>query len=235
MKYCYLILFSILCIGNADAQSKKEQKFIQQYIDAAFFKIDDDYQYKLMKWEGLDTIQFTIHGDLRFLTERDLEKFLGSLSDITGIEFWHSDDDYDSHISIYFSSLKDYFKKEGIKDMLPSDHNLSYWSQRRYTPEHSLLRTSFCIDASGVDGTNPGLYMFKHMFLEAMGLMGDCIYPESIYYSIYTGANHKFTRYDKRFAMLHYNENIRAGMRESEVWDVMDKIDLESIRKEKFK
>ena len=235
MKFQLLLAFLTLFCTHANAQSNKDKNFLDDYLSVSIWKVNH-ITVPLIRWQDKDTLHYNISGELRYLNHKSWNKFISSVEQATGLKIVETSNGSDAEIHIYFGSILSYFEHFNLDKRLIPDPRFNSWNNRQYDKDYALTRSSFCIDPTLIDNPNYGIYVLMSSFLKSLGILGRLIDEYSLFNPGYSGSNHKLTKYDKRFLKLHYHEDLRPGMLEDEIKSIaFDSINLESIRKEKFK
>lgn len=214
--------FSCFC------QSKKSVKFANEYAGVAHWNAGGA-KIPLLKW-GKEEIDYYIIGKFTYLNSSGWNKFLGEVSESTGLKFTETKMQKEAEIVIYFGSLKDYFNDLNINHGTINDLNFSNWTSRSYTPDYMLKNTSFCVDPNKISDNNYGKYLVCNQFLKSLGLLGSTDDEYSIFYTTLKGRNYMMSKTDKKFLQMHYNKGIKAGETEV-VKRLLEDIDLDSLLK----
>ena len=231
MKY-FLTVISILLLSTAVlGQNRREKKVIDAYLQVSNQKMGSEFM-PLMKWNQ-DSIGYYIYGRMKGMTKNNWRRFLNKIERVSGLHFYLVENNKDAQILLYFGKVKEYFKKERIKNKFKVDSKVVVWSDRDYDYSFGLRRTSFCIDKDEIHNFNQIKYMIKHEFLKSLGLFGKldgstCILSEE--YS-QKKKNISLRSVDKACIAIHYSDNIKSEMSKAEVKMAIKALDLEPLLK----
>ena len=141
----------------------------------------------------------------------------------------------ESDISMYFGSLDSYAQAYAVD--MPRSVDVShfdYYESREYNRQKQLKSASFCLVPSQIKTSQRGRFLLMHLFVRALGMLGSLDSTYSLFYKHQTAGNLHLKRPDKRLIRMHYTSDLKAGMPADAVRNVLHKMDLESILKEKY-
>ena len=205
-----LILFGLIT-HFAVSQDRKTVKFINNYLNSAFWTVQGNNQ-PLLKWKDkIDTIEYKLVGELSYLSEKSWKKYLLEIESLTRKVLTETKTN-DYKILIFFGELKDYASLTGNQIPLNASREFNNWSSRNWDGNYNLTKASYCIVPSKIKDSNHGTYHLKKGILKSLGILGEVDNEYSIFYKYSTSSNINLSREDKRIVKLHYNQAVESGM-----------------------
>jgi hypothetical protein len=232
IKTVYLVSLVIFLSIEVGAQSRKATAFMNEYLEAAFWKTGEKVQ-PLTKWGDVDTLTYLVAGEFEFMSAKKWTNFTNEMSALIGKEFIESTDE-SYHILIYFGTLEDYSGEYNIDIPVNLAEKFSNWSARRFGKGQELVKSSFCIDPTKVINYNEGEYFLQKLFAKSLGILGESQNEYSLFFEYYNANNERLTREDRRIIKLHYNSMLKPGMSQSEARKILEQMDLDILTKEKL-
>ncbi len=206
-----ILAFSLVLLTSVVfAQDKKTIKFVDNYLNAAFWNVQGTDQ-PLVKWgDNVDTLMFKVVGQLDFVTEKSWDAFLSEIQSLSGkILIETKIGEY--HILIFLGELYEYAKITGAQVPSNSLNRFNNWSSRNWDTNYNLTKTSFCIVPNKMKDKNEAVYRLNKGFLKSMGMLGELDDEFSIFYQYPATSNADLSRDDKRLLKLHYHSAIKSG------------------------
>ena len=231
----FIFLSFIFIYTHASAQSKKAEKFLDEFIKVSHWEVNNS-KLPTMKWVDMDTLTYYQKGSQNFLNDKSWNKFLTNIEALIGMKITRTDDFKSAHIVIYYAETLEYFEELGIdhKHIMFLD-KWNGWSNRSYSPSGKLTRTSFNIENHKVSNSNYGKYLIKYKFINALGLLGSSDDQYSIINKRYSGKNYGMTKKDKQFIKLFYSEQLPTNLSPVELREIVEnEFDLDAFMKEKL-
>ena len=205
----YLFLL-MLTIGISQAQNKKTDKFINNYMDVALLNVNRGKKM-LLKWEGKDTLKYRIYGKFQYLGKNEWINYLTEIGQLINKTII-STDSKDFDIILFFGTLRDYsiFTRSYVPNSVVSKYG--YWNDYNWNKQYQLIYASGCIDPSMISSKNEGGFLVKKQFLRTLGIIGVIDDRFSLLHEKGYSSNKKLSRLDKRLIKLHYHDSIKTGL-----------------------
>ncbi|WP_258100360.1 hypothetical protein [Marinoscillum pacificum] len=224
----------LIFVLSIKGQDKNAIKYVDNYINAAFWKVQENYQ-PLIKWPiDKEVIKYKIVGKREYLKEKSWNKFIIELSQLIEIRIMETNqNDYD--ILIFFGDLMEYGKLANTLIPVNADIKFNNWSSRKWNKDYSLTSASFCIVPSKINNMQEGIFRLKSGLLKSLGLLGEIENEYSIFYKFPNSYNGSLTREDKRIIKMHYNEFILPGAtRDNLSTELLGLSNINDLSKEKL-
>lgn len=219
------VTLSLLTTLPGFAQSKKAERFVENYLNVGFWKTQNK-TYHLMRWAE-DTITYRIMGDMKYLNDKAWSKFLSNLEDVTGRKFLRTDDD-DYQILMFFGDIKVYAQVTGTEIPFGLLKNFNGWNSRNWDRKNgNLTKASACVELVKIKTYSQGIYRTKKAFIRTLGMLGESPDKNSFFHKYFLESNGKPTRADWRLIKLHYNQSLQSGLKKHEVKKIL--LELENI------
>ncbi len=221
---------SFWCFG----QSKKAKNFIQEYSMAAH----QDLNGKLLnikKWELIDTLKYTIIGDMKYMSKKDLRKYLNKLENLTNIKIIEVTSEEQANITMFFGDLDIYLKMIESGYLIPRTNTFDNWSSRKHNNKNQLTSSGFCVDIKRVKSKKRARWLIKSGWLKSLGILGTLDSDRSVLFKYNTKNNSNLNKIDKRIIKMHYSNNIKSNMSSEEVQSILStKINIDEFLDEKI-
>ena len=231
------ILFFLIALSfntTSFSQSKKEIKLIDQYLIIAHQDLGGN-SLDLIKWDGIDTLNIKIDGELKYIKKKRLWKYLDQLTRLTKLNFKETAEMEDAQIVLYFGRLDDYFQKFKLTSYGHLTNEMDNWYNRRHDGFGKLKKATFCIDVEKTISAKRGEWNIKRNLLRSIGLAGNSADEGSLFYKFDSRYNFYLSKEDKKIINLHYNEKLEAGMSVSESREMLEnEIDVAKVLKQKL-
>lgn len=232
--YLKSLIILLFCSQIAFAQNKKTQRFIEDYLQVAFWEVQG-VNRPLIKWaQEKQQITYKIIGEHDYLNDKSWEEFITELGKLTGKDIIATQEaDYD--ILIFLGDLNEYARLTG--SMIPPGASIRFnnWSNRTWNTQYQLQKASYCLVPSKINTTYEGVYHLKHGFLKSLGILGEIDDQYSIFYKYPTSSSKDLSRLDKRLIKLHYHDQVVVGSDHSTIEKrLYDLPNIEDLAREKL-
>jgi hypothetical protein len=233
-RFTVVIVLFYLTLQSGISQDKKTIQFVDNYLKSAIWSTAGIVK-PITKWpDTVETINYKIVGDLQFMSEKSLKKYLLEIESLTNKKLLATESD-NFQILIFFGELKDYAALTNTKIPLSSTSEFTYWSSRDWDKSYNLTKASYCIVPSQIKDPKHGIYYLKRAILNSLGILGEADSEYSIFHKSPNSYNASLSKEDKRFIKLHYNQAIKAGIEASATKKNLLRLDnIEQMAKEKL-
>ncbi|HBH22073.1 MAG TPA: hypothetical protein DDY13_01485 [Cytophagales bacterium] len=214
-----IFLFLILVIPQCVfAQSKKEIRYKQHYMDVNQRFYNNGQYSPLMKWNR--DIKYTVAGNMDSYWNKRVVKIMDDVQELFPYRITFTSDKEEADLVIFLGNIQAY-KLHYLSRDIELQEGSNNWFSFYQDNQNNLNFVSFCVDVESIDIRDFESYLMHRFILKGFGLMGYSDDTDSVFFNDWMPGNDRWSRKDIVALKIHYSEAFKSGMSREQVEDVI--------------
>jgi outer membrane lipoprotein-sorting protein len=221
-----ILLFTIP--HSVSSQGNKEQALKNHYLNVCQINYESGGYHPLFKWNR--DIKYTIEGNKSSKWDNKILRWMSKIKSKFPFRIVYVSEREEADLIIFIGDSYLYYTQffNSIRILNLPNQYFSY----KLDKEKNLDYVHFCVNVKVLEGNNRARYHIQRYLLKSFGMAGSSntrktIFAEYYYLRRWQNVAIKWSKKDLMTLKIHYNENLKSGMRRDEVKEVVKSLKLD--------